>query len=136
MTANLRQQTRIVNRSRMGNVSRVSSVVAAVVLSACNNATGVVCPADPVRVKVSPTSRTMNVGEQLTLTVTAAICGGSQPTPFVGRFSTANAAVARVDSIGGVITGVASGETYVFARCTTGGSPAGGTPDSIRVTVR
>lgn len=76
------------------------------------------------------------MGEQFTPTVTAVICGGSQPTPFVGRFSTSNAAVARVDSIGGVITGIASGETYVFARYTTGGSPAGGTRDSIRVTVR
>ncbi|WP_309670380.1 hypothetical protein [Gemmatimonas sp.] len=120
----------------MRNASIVCSVVAALVASGCNNATDVVCPADPAQVKVSPTSRTMNMGEQFTPTVTAVICGGSQPTPFVGRFSTSNAAVARVDSIGGVITGIASGETYVFARYTTGGSPAGGTRDSIRVTVR
>lgn len=117
-------------------VSVVCAFVVAVVGAACNTATDVVCPTDPPRVSVSPDSRTLNVGEQFRPTVTAAICGGSQQTPFVGRFSTTNALVARVDSIGGVITGVASGEAYVFARYTTDGSPFGGTRDSIRVVVR
>lgn len=120
----------------MRNVSIVYSVVAAVVASGCSNVTEIVCPADPARVKVSPASRTMNVGEQFTPTVTAAVCGGTQPTPFVGRFTAMNQAVARVDSVRGVITGVSSGETYVFARYTIDGSPFGGTRDSIRVTVR
>ncbi|QJR36980.1 hypothetical protein [Gemmatimonas groenlandica] len=120
----------------MRNVFLVCVVVAAVVAGGCNNVTDLVCPADPARVKVSPTSRTMNVGEQFTPTVTAAVCGGTQPTPFVGRFTATNVAVARVDSVRGVITGVASGETYVFARYTTDGFPLGGTRDSIRVTVR
>ena len=136
MTANLREWTRIIYCSRMRIVAIVCSVVAAVVVSGCNNLTDITCPADPARVKVSPTSRTMNVGEQFTPTVTAAICGGSRPTPFVGRFTATNVAVARVDSVRGVITGVSSGETYVFARYTTDGSPFGGTRDSIRVTVR
>ncbi|WP_310568646.1 hypothetical protein [Gemmatimonas sp.] len=120
----------------MRNVSLVSAVVAAVVASGCNNLTDIACPADPARVKISPTSRTMTVGEQFTPTVTAAVCGGTQPTPFVGRFTTTNVAVARVDSVRGVITAVSSGETYVFARYTTDGFPFGGLRDSIRVTVR
>lgn len=112
----------------------VCAVITTLGVSGCN-VTDVTCPADPERVKVSPTSRTMNIGEQFRPTVTAAICGGTRATEFVGRFTSANAAVARVDSIGGTITGVSRGVTYVFARYTRDGSPSG-LRDSIRVTVQ
>ena len=120
----------------MRRVILLCSTVAAVFAVACNNLTDIACPSDPARVKVSPTSRTMIVGEQFRPTVTAAVCGGSQPTPFVGQFTSANVAVARVDSIGGTITAVSRGETYVFARYTTNGEPLGGNRDSIRVMVQ
>ncbi len=119
---------------RMALVVLTAAVV--VIASGCNNSTDIVCPADPARVSVSPTSRSMNVGEQFTPTVTAAVCGGTQPYPFVGLYTSANAAVARVDSTRGIITAVAPGETYVFARYTADFGPLGGNRDSIRVTVR
>ena len=122
--------------ARMRIATIVGSVVAAVVVSGCNNLTDITCPADPARVKVSPTSRTMNVGEQFKPPVTAAVCGGTQPYPFVGLFTSGNTLVARVDSIGGTITAVSRGEAYVFARYTADFGPLGGTRDSIRVTVR
>lgn len=114
----------------------VCCVVAVVIASGCNDVTDIGCPADPARVKMSPSARTMNVGEQFTPTVTAAVCGGTQPYPFVGLFTSANGAVARVDSTGGTITAVSRGETYVFARYTADFGPLGGNRDSIRVTVQ
>ena len=121
---------------KMRRAISLCSVVAAVLATACNNLTDISCTDNSARVKVSPTSRTMIVGEQFKPTVTAAVCGGTQPTPFIGRFSSANRVVARVDSIGGTITGVSIGETYVFARYAIDGAPVGGLRDSIRVMVQ
>ena len=112
------------------------SVVAAELATACNNLTDISSTDNSAPVKVSPTSRTMIVGEQCKPTVTAAVCGGTHPPPFIGRFSSANRVVARVDSIGGTITGVSIGETYVFARYAIDGAPVGGLRDSIRVMVQ
>lgn len=64
---------------------------------------------------VQPSSATLSVGD--TLRLAAALppgCTGTLPTP-VWRWSSSNAAVARVDSLTGLVTAVGPGTTAISA---------------------
>lgn len=94
------------------------------------------CPSDPARVNVTLATQSLPVGSEFQPVATARICGGTEPTPFVGIWRSSNSAVVAVDSLTGRSRAVAVGTAYVVAQYRTPGSVAGGLADSVQVTVR
>lgn len=103
---------------------------------ACVNSTSEVCPSHPARVSVTLTPQSLPLGSEFQPVATARICGGTEPTPFVGIWGSSNSAVVAVDSLTGRSRAVAVGTAYVVAQYRTPGSVAGGLADSVQVTVR
>ncbi len=107
-----------------------------ILLGACDNSTSEVCLSDPARMSVTLTPQSLALGSELKPVATARICGGTEPTPFVGIWRSSNSAVVAVDSLTGRSRAVAVGTAYVVAQYRTPGSVAGGSADSVQVTVR
>jgi len=70
------------------------------------------CP-DDLRFRTTPSTRTLRVGEAFTASAEAFGCAGTRRLDEVWTWRAADAAVVRVDSLTGRITGVAAGRTLV-----------------------
>lgn len=66
-------------------------------------------------VQVAPTTATVAVGQTTTLTATVRDGNGNIATGVAARWATSNPAIAVVDSITGVVTGVRTGSTQITA---------------------
>jgi len=117
------------------NRSLVAVITVLVSMTGCssNNA---VCPTDPPRVVLSPRAQDVSVGQTFTPAATALICAGTEPTPFVGVWRSANPQVASVDANSGRTTGVSRGTTFIYAQYKRQADTPGGLYDSVAVTVR
>ncbi len=85
-------------------------------VSACADKVVAVCTSDPVRLSVTPSSRTLGVGETVVPTVVARKCGGMVDTPFLGDWVARDTLVATVDSRTGRTTARQAGQTQIVAR--------------------
>ncbi len=85
----------------------------ALVLSGCN-VIPTVCT-DELGIEIRPAQRTIAVGERVVPTATEVTCSGRIRTPLVATWRADNDAVVRVDSVFGMITGLAPGRARVAA---------------------
>lgn len=68
-------------------------------------------PLQPARIAISPSSAALNVGDSLSLTVTAYYSdGSSSDVTDLGRWSSADASIATIDSMG-TVRGIDDGNT-------------------------
>jgi hypothetical protein len=88
------------------------------------------CDAD-LQMRVSPTERTLAVGESFTARLQFLGCGGTRPVSDVITWSATDTAVVRVDSTSGLVIGRRAGQTRVV-----GSGRKYGTGASIPITVR
>jgi hypothetical protein len=88
------------------------------------------CDAD-LGMRVSPTEKTLAVGESFTATLQFLGCGGTRSLRDVIIWSATDTAVVRVDSQSGLVTGRRAGQTQVI-----GSGKTYGTGAYIPVTVR
>ena len=86
-----------------------------VALAACSSSSPVstVCPSD-LRFEVTPSTRTVRVGEQFTAHATAFGCAGTERLSDAWVWHALDTTVVRVDSLAGTISGRAVGSTLVF----------------------
>lgn len=82
--------------------------------AACSSSpVSTVCPSD-LRFEVTPSTRTVRIGEQFTAQVTAFGCAGTERLSDTWIWSAVDTTVVRVDSLSGTIGGRAVGSTLVF----------------------
>ncbi len=110
-------------------------LAAAGMFAACESQS-ITCPADPARVDITIAARSLAVGESYLAPLSVMECGGTRSVAFSGFWRSTNVQVATVDSLSGVITGIASGSTVIYAQQWSLSHPSGlGTYDSLLVTV-
>jgi hypothetical protein len=102
----------------------------------CRASDVVVCPADPPRVRITPDALSLAVGQSSSPRARAFVCGGTQEVAWIGRWRSADSAIARIDTLTGLVTARARGTTVVYGQWFGGPNPAGGLYDSVLVTVR
>lgn len=88
------------------------------------------CDAD-LRTRVSPTEKTLAVGERFTATLQFLGCGGTRSLSDVITWSATDTAVVRVDAASGLVTGRRAGQTHVIGSGRTYG-PGASIPDTVR----
>lgn len=116
--------------------TRLAGLAMCGTLLGCGSDALTACPSDPARVSVTLATQLLPLGSEFQPVATARICGGTEPTPFAGIWRSSNSAVVAVDSLTGRSRAVAVGTAYVVAQYRTPGSVAGGSADSVQVTVR
>ncbi len=92
----------------------IALCISLVLLASCSDDRIFVCTTE-LTVRVESSRQTLRVGETTTARASATTCGGTRSVSYVWRYASSDSAVARVDSVTGVIQGVAPGSTTIRA---------------------
>jgi hypothetical protein len=102
-----------INARTMGAAWIVASLVSNGRTLADSLEVRVVCTLE-LRVHITPTERTLTVGESFTPTISLSTCGGRIPVEDTFRWRANDTTVVQIDSVSGLTTGRRSGATWIL----------------------